>query len=260
MRQKAGFRWMSLLLLFCLAARPAQSQRLYAVLAGVADYQYDTLFNDLTDLRFSDDDALAMYHLLKENPGEVVLLTDTLATKSNILATARRVFEKAGKNDRILFFFSGHGVPGAFLPADFSGDNFLLHSEIKEAFRLSQAQVRVCIADACYAGSIRRKSTPSAAAPPASADKGPDVVIIMSSRAEETSQEYVRLQRGVFTHFLLEALHGKADVDQDRQITITELFNYLSTEVSTFTRQQQHPIVFGRFDKNMVFMQVKEGN
>jgi uncharacterized caspase-like protein len=234
--------------LFWLIGIAQAEAKIYAVVVGVSDYQYDAVINDL---RYSDDDAFAMAAYLTGASHEVVRLTDGQATKANILRTAAALFAKATSQDVILFFFSGHGAEGVFIPHDFDGKTALLHSEVKALFKQSKAGLKVCIADACHSGSIKLKI---GTREPTALQSNADVVIMMSSRANEVSQEQPRLGKGVFTHFLLMAFQGNADVNRDRKITLLELFNYLSRQVSQQTNQKQHPIMFGRFNKEMAFV------
>jgi hypothetical protein len=46
---------------------------------------------------------------------------------------------------------------------------------------------------------------------------------------------------GVFTHFLLEALQGKGDLDGDGIVTFTEVFDYVANNVRTATDGRQNP-------------------
>ena len=67
----------------------------------------------------------------------------------------RDIFLRADENDVILFYFSGHGVPGAFLPVDFDGyDNRLEHYQLRDALLASRAKHKLVIADACHSGSF----------------------------------------------------------------------------------------------------------
>ena len=118
-------------------------------------------------------------------------------------------------------------------------------------FKQSKAGLKVCIADACYSGSIKFKAANKETK---ALENNSEVVIIMSSRANEMSQEQPSLGKGVFTYCLLMAFQGNADVNQDRKISLLELFNYLSQQVSQKTKQKQHPIMFGKFNKDMAFV------
>ncbi len=46
---------------------------------------------------------------------------------------------------------------------------------------------------------------------------------------------------GVFTHFLLEALEGKGDANGNGIVTFTEVFDYVSSNVTRATQGRQNP-------------------
>jgi hypothetical protein len=46
---------------------------------------------------------------------------------------------------------------------------------------------------------------------------------------------------GVFTHFLLDGLAGRGDIDGDGIVTFTELFDYVQSNVRTATDGRQNP-------------------
>jgi len=60
------------------------------------------------------------------------------------------------------------------------------------------------------------------------------------------------LQHGVFTHFLLEGLKGKADMDNDSLITVDEVYSYVSDQVPKATGQEQHPIKKGVVEGRLI--------
>ncbi len=57
---------------------------------------------------------------------------------------------------------------------------------------------------------------------------------------------------GVFTHYLLEGLKGKADglIEKDGIITLNEIFQYTSQRVARETGNKQHPVLSGDFDED----------
>jgi hypothetical protein len=52
-------------------------------------------------------------------------------------------------------------------------------------------------------------------------------------------------------------LHGKADLDGDKVITIDELYNYVSQKVPVATNQNQHPVKKGEVEGQLVVGQVR---
>ena len=75
---------------------------------------------------------------------------------------------------------------------------------------------------------------------------GKGVVVLTSADDEEVSREDARWGggHGVFTHYLLEGMTGKADRDpQDGVVTLGELFDYVRESVRKDTRDRQHPFI-----------------
>ena len=58
-------------------------------------------------------------------------------------------------------------------------------------------------------------------------------------------------QDHLFQHFLLEGLNGKADMDGNGIVTISEVFTFVSNKVRRATHSQQHPNIQGEFDGNL---------
>jgi hypothetical protein len=229
----------------------------WAVIIGVASYSH------MPALRYTDDDAYRMYAFLKSPEGgalddeHIRILVDEEATRDNIVKTMEDLFGRAGRNDLVMLYFSGHGLKGAFLPIDFDGYNQkLLHEEISEVLRKSPAKYKLCIADACHSGSLlamRGGELPNTLEnyyrSLARSDSG--AALIMSSKSEETSLESSGLRQGVFSHFLIRGLKGEADADNDKVVTIQELFDFVYVNVRAYTGNRQSPVIKGVYDKNM---------
>ena len=184
---------------------------------------------------------------------------DEAATRTNVLKTMRQYFLKADANDVVLFYFSGHGLEGCFLPVDFDGfNNKLRHEEIKQVLMQSKAKHKLCIADACHSGTL---SYGLAAKGPTRAsiakyyqafeDSNGGVALLMSSKAEELSLEDHGLRQGVFTYYLLRGLKGAANANGDHIITIRELYKYVHQKVRAYTTNVQTPVLTGVYDDAM---------
>lgn len=81
---------------------------------------------------------------------------------------------------------------------------------------------------------------PGAPAGAAAADRQ-GRVILTGAGGNEVSQEDDELGHGVFTHYLLRGLSGRADADRNGEGTVLELFTYVSREVPRATDNRQHP-------------------
>ena len=229
----------------------------WAVVIGISSY------NHMPVLRYTDDDAYHMYAFLKSPEGgalddqHIRILVDEEATLQNIKTTMASLFGKAGPNDLIMLYFSGHGLRGSFLPFDFDGyRNKLYHEELNAIMKQSPAKFKLCIADACHSGSLlamRGGSQPQLLANyyNSLAKASPGTALIMSSKSDETSLESSGLRQGVFSHFLIRGLKGEGDTNNDKRITVQELYNFVSLNVRTYTGNLQSPLIQGDYDPDM---------
>lgn len=249
-----------------------EAQRVRAVVVGVADYQYDATqsggLQGLNDLNYCDDDAREFYQFLRRqypsSRNSIILLQDAQATTKNVLTNLIRVFKGAGQNDQLIFFFSGHGSEGFFLPYDFdeSSDHVLFHKDVRRIFSIAKTRRKMIFADACRAGSAnikptyRESSLLQAYYRELKQQKG-GIMLMMSSRWEQNSIESNKLQNGYFAYYLLKGLNGRADKNSDGLIIIDELYRYVRAQVRAGTGNRQTPIIFGQFSGNMVVAKTK---
>ncbi len=238
--------------------------RVWAVVVGCAFYQH------MKTLRYTDDDAYQVYAFLKSVEGgalsddQVRVLIDEEATHDNILAAMRETYRRADENDVILFYFSGHGLPGSFLPVDYDGQlNALRHEDVHDALLESRSRHKLVIADACHSGSLAARSGGSSSETlsnyySALTDAQASTALMMSSRSEEISMEDGGLRSGVFSHYLIRGLKGEADENGDRLVSIQELFAYVHREVRGYTGNIQTPTLTGTYDELMPVSAVRD--
>ena len=231
--------------------------KVWAVVVGCAYYQH------MKTLRYTDDDAYHFYAFLKSIEGgalsddQVTVLIDEDATHDKILAAMRDTYRRADENDVILFYFSGHGLPGSFLPVDYDGEaNALAHADVQDALQESRSRHKMVIADACHSGSLAGRGAGGQSAMlkdyyTALTDAQASTALMMSSRGEEISLEDGGLRSGVFSHYLIRGMKGAADADHDGMVSIVELFEYVHREVRDYTGNLQTPTLSGTFDRNM---------
>lgn len=259
------------LLIFSLNISAQTYNNTYAVIVAVADYENFTALKG--DLNFTINDAKKFTGFLMSKEGgnvpagNIYLLTEGKAKKANIKHYTKKMFSKAKPGDRVIFYFSGHGAPGAFLPYDVkkSGSGMLYFSELKELFRTANCKTKLLFADACHSGSLKKNATKNfkkSLKKEVNVEKGSgfNIAVMMSSRANETSIEKRDIKQGLFSYNLIQALSGKADSNHNGIITIEEAFYYVhKTTVSKalkLSNHKQHPILFGDFSLDMVVAKV----
>lgn len=230
--------------------------KIWAVIVGISAYSH------MPALRYTDDDAYQIFAFLKSPEGgalpnnQIKLLIDENATRQNIIAGMNEVLLKADENDVVLMYYSGHGLPGMFLPIDFDGyRNNLDHKEVLDIFNKSKAKHKLCIADACHSGSLIASRSPFRQQLDVFYDeynntKG-GTALIMSSKSEEVSLETSGLRQGIFSHYLIRGLEGEADDNGNKIVTVSELFEFISTGVMQYSQNKQQPTIAGNYDEDM---------
>ncbi len=238
-----------------LCCRKTSATITYAVLVGIADYKATDYRNG--DLRYADQDAVRFKAFLQSAAGgkvpaqNIKLLTNRAATKSAILK-ALHLFEQATPQDRVIFYFSGHGKEGGFLPYDVSttdAASILTHQEVKAGFKASASSTKLCIADACLSGSMTARQAWSK--PVSATMASSNVVLMLSSRSTQSSVESGKARGGIFTFYMLKGLSGSADRNQDKSVTIKELYTYLSPRIRRTTANHQSPMFYGKFSDDL---------
>jgi len=221
--------------------------RIFAVVVGIADYDGSD-----HDLKYSDNDARLFYnHLLSALPAEMsrgksLLLLNSNATRANIISAMNQVFSKSTENDFIIFYFSGHGSPGNFCPTDASYQQLLSHDIVKAQFKNAKARYRLCVADACFSGSIGAQSQNSSVSSSTQQLRDARIAVIMSSKPNQTSIETGSLNQGIFSYYFINGLKGAADLNHDSYVTMGELFLYTKNATTQKSNGDQVPVIYGK--------------
>ncbi len=229
---------LTLALLTTGSAYPAEK---WALLIGIDTYDDPGIGR----LKYTVNDAQAMHRTLTGTPGgfppnNVILMTpraeDTLhrPTRNNIIAMLTSWLSLTAEEDTVLVYFSGHGTEhdgrGYVLPQDARRSSPELTSInvglIKEQMQRSKARKRVLVLDACHSGTDKDTSVMGRGFSRDLEGSG-GLVILASCDVEESSYEMDESKRGAFTHFLIEALEGKADRDGDGEVWVSEVNHYV---------------------------------
>lgn len=221
--------------------------KVYLVSVGVGDYSsYPAKLNNLS---LTVNDARTMAEIYSANTSvDYALLINEKATKARIIKAIGKLFNKAGINDIVVFFFSGHGYPGGLC----AYDGNITYKAIREAMAKSKSKNKMMFIDSCNSGSMRVGDNQSQGA--VTAAKKANVMLFLSSRNTENSLENPRMSNGHFTTYLSKGLTGSADADRNRTITAKELFNYVHSGVVEISHDMQHPVMWGQFDDKMPVM------
>lgn len=157
-------------------------------------------------------------------------------------------------DDLLVLYFSGHGVRdeyGSLYLAVKNTNRARLRSTavksdfIREAMDQSRSRRQVLILDCCNSGAFPQgtKAATGVSLGTASAfEAGYGRIVLTASDSTQFAWEGDRVigetDNSLFTHFLVEGLEGRADLNGDGQITVDELYEYAYEKVKLATPKQ----------------------
>jgi len=235
----------------------------FAVVIGINNY------TKWPALEFAVRDAKALQKKLQESGfDEIITLLDKEATQRRILTVLG--FElpgKVGREDRVVFFFAGHGqtedTPGGgkkgyIIPVDADLSNYagtaVSMEQIKELSNLIPAKHILFAMDSCYSGiGLVRSMGPDPGLGGYLRKVASMRTVQMVTAGGQGEQVLEKEGHGLFTRFFLRAIEGEADVNKDGVVTGTELGAYLRPQVSIASNNAQTPL-FGRLEGEGEFL------
>jgi len=230
---------------------------LYALVVGIQKYK-----NPKMD-RLSIQGTTELYDFLAERKHafskvRVALLTDQQATKENVLKVWTKELDKARKNDVVMIFLDGHGgtdpsAPGEyfFCPYDTGeGGQSLAKTGIcvsdKKLFKAIASERLLFLTGSCFSGGFL-SGLARGRAPGASLDLFGGLqgrFGISAAKDDEVAFVPRKFGMNVFNFYITKGLRGAADTSNDGNITVKELYDYVSDSVTKETNGAQHPQLF----------------
>lgn len=246
----------------------------WAVIIGIDTYDDETI----PDLQYAARDAEYLHTILTEDvqiPADHVV---TLLNRDASLARVRSTLgtwlpRTVGKDDMVLIYYSGHGgaEPSLTGQSDDGTEKYIMlsdsrvddmystalpMSELSRIFGRIQADKLLLVMDSCYSGAsggrgllrtgMKAVGMSDDYMSQLAATEG--TAILTASRASEVSMESPDFGHGIFTYHLGEALQGAGDANSDQIITLSELYQYVSTEVPATAKKfgaSQNPVLKG---------------
>ncbi len=222
----------------------------YAVVIGIDEYTAG-----MKRLTGAVRDAKAVAESLKGRGFEVTLITDEAANKTRLRTLPFELQEKLNPDDRLFFYFAGHGVDkrgsGYLMPSDGKSWRDGINMSVMQ-MQLESTQVRQIFyaSDACYSGlglpsALRAGEEPTMPGHWKEAAAKQRYVSLSAGGKGETAYDSFtgdtgKGPHGLFTYFLLDGLDGFADSDSDGWITDVELYTHVSNQVPPAARKLNH--------------------
>ncbi|OAF07408.1 hypothetical protein AYJ54_17755 [Bradyrhizobium centrolobii] len=130
-----------------------------ALVAGINDYQ-----SSANNLPSCINDVNAFVEVLQEDYAfdEIVRLVDSEATLAHVSATLRQLIAGATPDDRLVFFFSGHGSnelrDGVIKECVVLYDGFLFDDAISQMTQALPPGTLTLVMDCCFSGGLDKRS------------------------------------------------------------------------------------------------------
>lgn len=245
----------------------------WAVIVGVADYQYSSPFEG--DLTYTDDDARELYDALSPIWGSshVKLLLNAQGTKAGIQSAISSWLDPLeDADDTILFFFSGHGgyadydqvpvdeIDGRdeyIVPYDASDDESMIFDDQLNTWLSELESTRqVVIIDSCYSGGF------------IGGDFTRDLsrsgrVVIAATEEDEVGWETSALSHSVFRYYLLDGLEhlDLLDANGNNEVSAEELFAYAQPRTTEYESTHdfesiQHPEMYDGYSGELALVEL----
>jgi Caspase domain len=261
-----------------VAPPPPSTQ--WAVIIGVGGYESTAV----PKLRYPVADADAIYQTLIASGGfkkeNILLLTDKTERKPTLRnikwALGTFLARSAHKDDLVVIYFAGHGASEVdqrgverdglskyLVPSDADPDDLystaLPMDEMQNVLARIEAERVTVFLDACYSGAAGGRTFASTKTRAVNVDdiflerltRSKGRAIVTASRPSEVSVELPELGHGLFTYYLVRGLQGYADLNRDGIVSLQELYEYLTQEVSRKSRAvggNQHPMLKGELE------------
>lgn len=246
----------------------------YALIIGISRYRNS---NTIPNLDYAHVDARSIYDFLQQpvaggfSPDNMLLLSNENATLASIRQALTNFVARASTNDLLLIFFAGHGAPDRFAPENLYVIAHDTHVDdmpktalaMPELLRYVEQNIKskrvVLLMDACHSAGLSSGGTRDLANNLSNLylekllyqEEGR--AIITSSDVNERSHESKKWGNGhgVFTYYVLEGLKGGADTNQDRFVSVGELFRYVRQKVRLDTNFLQNPRMLTGTNENL---------
>ncbi len=210
----------------------------YALVVGIDRYPS----SQWTNLGYAVKDARGVTDLLEGQGFQVTTLFNKEATREAILTELGRIARTVEKDDRVLFFFAGHGYTeelggkdwGYIVPYDgkSNSESYLSLNTLQvQSERMGTAKAQLFIMDACFGGLLGVKGGEIPVDLPnylAEVTRRRSRQILTAGGRDEQVVDGGFEGHSVFTGHLIQSVQdGLADLNGDGYITFAELTSYV---------------------------------
>jgi len=223
--------------------------RLFVLAIGVNEFD-DPVYN----LTYSLSDAEAVVSLIEDKAKGLYseVRTDLLKNprKQDVIDAFREFSKEMTQYDAFIFYAATHGEATDdrywLITSDFRGElserGALTSDEIMELMKKLPAQRQVMILDTCHAGAVDWTFLDLYEVRMTAFSLGSGMHVLSAASSFEFAKEGYH-DHGYFTYFVLKALEGEADINNDKVITVVEMGPWVKREVEKVTHGIQRPVI-----------------
>lgn len=237
-------------------------ERSWAIVIGINDYggKHATLANAVNDARevarvltdvYGFDPVITLYNEQASQEAILAWLLDRLS--NNVPPLDDNPDIQVGPNDRVIFFFAGHGATrlsatgtiqqGFLIPQDAKKGLFADYidmSTLHNACNYINAKHILFVLDCCFSGvaALGTRSEPGLSPQTVTApylrritERKAWQILTAGDKDDKAADSGTRLGNSAFTGVLIDGLEGLADHNKDKLITASDLANYVRVEV-----------------------------
>ncbi len=230
----------------------------YGLVVGVSDYQDGRV----AGLPACVNDARGMYAVITDpsigmfNPADVTLLLNESVTERNVVQELDNIAGKAGPDDLVLIYFSGHGAVDSrqrsywvMHDTDISSlrATALPETDITDLLADIRTTRLVTLIDSCFSAATADMNPSKAVLDPMKLYPqftGKGRVAITASDGDQLSvvikdKKHAGFGFSAFSWHLIEALKGGGDADYDGVVTVGEVWDYVKDRTAETARQMR---------------------
>ena len=242
------------------------TENTYALIISIQKYNQPHNFKELS---FLDNDAREMANALETAGVEranITMLSEVTATKTAIEQEIIKLSMLAKKDDRIIFYFTGHGAYDSnenwILPVDTYNEDIpgtaVSIDFILGSLNRSKCERIILFLDCCHSGfepgnDTKDRNKSFLADQLQGLLRNEQYTIAFAScKSNQTSVTHPKIRHSVWTYFLIQALKGEAGNIYENGILISDkLQSFLTQSTRDFVKRNtidgkvQTPVLFG---------------
>jgi len=215
---------------------------------GILEWQHKDMFDSFPQQNRRDAQLVEYFRQQGVPESQLFFLKDTQATSRRVQNTFPTFLAKAGPDDLLFFYYTGHGYKSedeqttyfATYDAGDDTDGWATDSIVRDIEKYFKGSRALLTADTCYSGSLAQQTQ--------KLGHRVSYATLASATASHVSTE-----NWTFTEMLLAALRGKsyADINGDGDVTLSELAEDIKEDMAFAEDQRSVFTTTGNFEPEM---------